>query len=221
MGSIKPHIVVNPSKGTYTLLDANLNEIATQKQIPFISYLFRSHQLNKFKQQLKTDLRNYKKICAQRHIKPDSNFLKMHTDIFFYLQICPDADYCILELVRNNFLKTNMGYTNYQSACAEYLRELAKLDDGNPLLIPFDINYATPNGTINSKHKYISNAFIPTTNNPVQQFKTFMKKPLSERDKYLESFSNYAVDPIHNYLHLSKYKSSQSIPTYQTDCFEK
>jgi hypothetical protein len=38
MGSIKPHIVINSNQSTYTLLDANLNEVAVQKQIPFINY---------------------------------------------------------------------------------------------------------------------------------------------------------------------------------------
>lgn len=211
MGSIKPHIVINSNQSTYTLLDANLNEVAVQKQIPFINYIFRGYTLGKFKRQLKIDLKKYKKTCALRHVEPDSKFLKMHEDIIFYLKICPDADYCILELLRKSFQKTNMGYSNYQTACAEYLRELAKLDEGNPSLMPFDINYATSTGTINSNHKYISNAFISFSGDPVQQFKSLMKKPLSERHKYLESFSTYRIDPIHSYLNKSKYKSSRAV----------
>lgn len=56
----------------------------------------------------------------------------MHTSIKFYLWLCPDADYNILELLRKNITKINPYYKNYQTACYEYLKELTQLKEADP-----------------------------------------------------------------------------------------
>ena len=111
----------------------------------------------------------------------------MHRDIKFYINICPDADYYILELIRKHLTNLNHNYLNYQTACAEYLRELAKLYDGDPDLIPFDINFETSDNLLWKDHKYISNTFVSLSNNPVEDFRKIKKSSPRIRNEYLIS----------------------------------
>ncbi|MBQ3408065.1 MAG: hypothetical protein IJH12_02525 [Clostridia bacterium] len=209
--SIKPHIVIDESRSKYVLLDANLTEIDVQTQMPVFSFITRKYKLKKFRLQLKKDLKKYKRKCRILKTKPDKGFLKMNKDIQFYLSICPDADYNILELLRRNITKVDTRYHNYQSACAEYLRELAKLYDGNPALLPFDINFATENNKLHSKHKYISNTFISKVGDVVENFKLICSKSKKEREQFIESHTYMPNTPYKN----SKYFAEKYVYTPQ------
>lgn len=207
--SKKPHIVINQSRSKYYILDEYLTEIDSQEQLsPFLMFT-RKHKLRKFKAQLRKDLRAYKKKCRLLKVKPDKGFLKMHKDINFYLSICPDADYNILELLRRNITRLNPKYHNYQSACAEYLRELARLHDGNPDLLPFDINFATDNNKLSSNHKYISNTFVAPFSNFLEVFKNISFKTPSKREKFIISHSYEPYKPEYN----SKYYAEKYVYT--------
>ncbi|MBR2704208.1 MAG: hypothetical protein IKE91_01930 [Clostridia bacterium] len=209
--SKKPHIVINQSKSRYYLLDANLTEIDSQKQSSLFIIFTRKHKLKKFKAQLKRDLKAYKKKCKFYGSKPDKGFLRMYKDIRFYLSICPDADYNILELLRRNISNLDSRYHNYQAACAEYLRELAKLQDGNPDLLPFDINFATDNNRISSLHKYISNSYFAPFGDFLEIFKDISHKPTDEREEFLRSHAYEPAKVVYN----SKYYAEKYVYTPQ------
>lgn len=157
---LKPfHFVIDTFSGDYTLLDSKLNIIDIAHCNPFLKLFTRKHNLRKFKKQLNQDLKNYKKSCKYNNIKPNKNFIRTNKNIKFYLWLCPDADYNILELLRRNVAKLNCSYKNYQFACEKYLHELANLQDGDPSVLPFDINIATIDGLCSNSHSYISNIF--------------------------------------------------------------
>lgn len=204
-----PHIVIDKSRSKYVLLDQYLHEVDSQSQYPMFTILTRGYKLRRFKSQLKKDLRAYKKKCKILKTKPDKGFLKMHKDINFYLNICPDADYNILELLRRNITKLNPKYHNYQSACAEYLRELARLYDGNPDLLPVDINFATANNHLSGRHKYISNSFISPGDEFIKDFSAAYIQPHSERDNFIRSYAYEPYKPVYN----SKYYAEKYVYT--------
>lgn len=207
--SLKPHIVINKSRSKYVLLDENLLEVDSQTQASLFTLFTRGHKLRKFRSQLRKDLRAYKKECKLLKTKPDKDFLKMHKDIMFYLSICPDADYNILELIRRNIVHLNPKYHNYQAACAEYLRELARLTDGNPNLMPFDINFATEDNHLSTKHKYISNSFVSFFGGFVDDFRDICKTPDDERTSFLKSYAYEPFKPVYN----SKYYAQKYVYT--------
>lgn len=207
--SKKPHIVINQSKSKYYLLDEYLTVVDSQKQSSLFLLFTRKHKLKKFKSQLKKDLRAYKKKCRLLKVKPDKGFLRMHKDILFYLSICPDADYNILELLRRNITSLNPKYHNYQAACAEYLRELARLQDGNPDLLPFDINFATDNNKIQSFHRYISNSFFAPFGDFLEVFQEISFKTASKRQQFILSHAYEPYKPVYN----SKYYAEKYVYT--------
>ncbi|MBR1540942.1 MAG: hypothetical protein IJ629_07400 [Clostridia bacterium] len=211
LGTFKPHIVIDRSGNNYTLLDKDLHEIDTIKQISAFNIFTHSRKLKSFRKQLKKDLKKYKKTCKLLGKEVDHNFLKMHKDILYYLDLCPDADYCILELIRRNITHMNIGYSNYQTACAEYLHELAKLTDGDPTLMPVTINYATINNRISSKHKYISNSFISYSNDCVSDFIDIFRQLHSRNSAYLRCHSYFEPDYTTDNLENSKYNRVKNV----------
>ena len=202
----KLHIVINKYKSQYTLLDYNLNQIDSIQTNPIINFITRPFKLKLFKFRISSEFRAYKRYCRAHHMKVNKRIKKMHKDMIFYLKLCPDADYNILELLRRNVTKINTGYANYQTACAEYLRELAKLYDGDPDCLPFDINFATTDNYISSNHKYISNTFISNSKNFIQDFTHICKKPKSEREKYLEEHRYTSFKPTAKSQYISEKK---------------
>ena len=189
-GGRKFHIVIDQSSGNYTLLDSYLNIVDSMDSNPLFSFFTQKYKLHKFKRQLKRDFKSYIKSCHKNKQVPDSKFKDMYKKTKYYLAICPDADYQILELLRNNVTKINPNYANYQTACTEYLYELAKYGDGDPDNMPFDINFCCDK--INNKHSYISYQFNPSPN-PVQTFKTLYKQ---KNNVQSECQSNIRYDAI-------------------------
>lgn len=161
------HIVIEPDSGNYTLLDNQLNIVDSMHSNPVFSFLTQHHKLKKFKKQLKNDFKLYEKYCRKNQQNPDPDFKKMFKLTKYYLKLCPDADYQILELLRNNITRINPSYANYQTACAEYLYELAQFREGDSSKLPFDINFCCDK--VYSKHAYIANRF-DSTPNPVTRF---------------------------------------------------
>lgn len=208
----KAHIIIDKF-GLYYLLDSNFNVIETVITNSLFDLFFKSYNLRKFKKQLTNDLMIYKKKCKLANIRPNHHFLKMHRDIKFYLNICPDADYHILEFIRKHITELDSNYSNYQTACAEYLRELAKLYDGNPDILPFDINYATSDNNMCKDHKYISNTFVSFSNNPVEDFISIRKFPQNIRENYLVShrLTIPEPNPVSNYTSQRKLHTSLCI----------
>lgn len=177
----KLHIIIDKKEAlntNYYLLDSNLNVVETKSVNNIKTFFLRKHNLKAFKKQIKKDKASYLANCKIKNIIPDKDFIDMHRKINFYLFLCPDADYQILELIRNNITNLNTSYSNYQSACAEYLHELACLSSGNPDAMPFDINYCLDE-PISNNHKYISQE-IGFCNNPVQAFISFQKNEYSD-----------------------------------------
>lgn len=165
----KVHIIIDPVAGNYTLLDSNLRFVDSMHSNPLFSFFTQHHNLKKFKKQLKNDFKLYKKYCKQTNKSLNPDFKEMFSLTKYYLKLCPDADYQILELLRKNITRINPSYANYQTACAEYLYELAQLRDGDPSKLPFDINFCCDK--ICSDHSYISYRFDPAPD-PVQRFRT-------------------------------------------------
>ena len=183
------HILIDPHKGNYYLFDSNFKIVDTSNYNKFFKFFLRSHNLKKFKKQLNSDFKEYKKFCKQNKIKINSEFKKLNKKIKFYLWLCPDADYNILELLRKNITKINPAYSNYQSACAEYLHELAKFSDGDSENLCFDINF-TVNDLIGNNHRFISNAIGKSTN-PVE---SYVKS--NSIDESAQFISDIHFDPI-------------------------
>lgn len=175
------HIIIDPDSGDYTLLDSNLNIIDYIHKNPIFSFITQHHKLKQFKKQLKKDFKLYKKSCKAHNKKPNRDFKSMFSSTKYYLKLCPDADYQILELLRNNITKINPNYSNYQTACAEYLYELAQLRDGDSSKMPFDINFCCDK--IDNDHVYISNRFDPAPD-PVQKFRSLYSKEHNLESKF-------------------------------------
>lgn len=175
------HIVIDPDSGNYTLLDNQLNVIDSMHSNPLFSFFTQHHKLKKFKKQLKKDFKSYKKSCRKNNKKPNPDFKKMFGLTKYYLKLCPDADYQILELLRNNITRIHPSYANYQTACAEYLYELTQFRDGDPSKLPFDINFCCDK--ISSYHSYISYRFDPAPD-PVQRFKTLYSKKYNLQSEF-------------------------------------
>ena len=173
----KFHIIIDTYTGNYTLLDQNMNVVDTLHKNYIWHILIGKHLLKKFKKILKKDFRLYKKECRHKKIHIDKNLKSINKYIKYYLSLCPDADYYILELLRRNTTKVNPSYGNYQTACAQYLHELA-VDIPHPERMPFDLFYIC-NDLIYSNHRAIATP-LARSNNPIENFKK----------KYLQSFNN-------------------------------
>lgn len=187
----RSHIVIDPDSGNYTLLDSKLNIVDTMHTESLFSFFTQGPKLRKFNKQLKSDFKKYKKMC-NKNMPIDPNFKKMYKLTKYYLKLCPDADYQILELIRNNITKINPTYANYQTACAEYLYELAQLRDGDPDKMPFDINFCCDK--INSNHSYISYRFDYAPD-PVLRFKTIYSQ-IHNTESDFQSSIKYNAQPV-------------------------
>lgn len=177
------HIVVEPNTGMYALLDSKLQTVDIvyrNFESPTLNFIFRRFELHKFKKLLKSDLKSYKKDCKKNYDYVSYDFFNMYKKMFYYLKLCPDADYQILKLLRRNVTFLNSNYSNYQTACAEYLRELAKFENGDACNLPFDINFATDNIGYNN-HKYISNVF-GKSDDPIKSFSDMCRDTNSKYD---------------------------------------
>lgn len=190
--SDKPHIVINKYRTYYALLDCNFNIIDSISVNPISSFVLRFSRKFKFKRTLHADLKQYKKACKVRYVKPrkkiirpNKKIIKMHKEMSDNLKLCPDADFYILQLLRRNITNLSLDFNNYQTACALYLQELSKLNDGDPDQLPFDINFATSDNRLCIDHKYISNTFISNSKDAVNDFIKAYQKPISQRDKFL------------------------------------
>lgn len=201
--NLKSHIVID-SHGTYTLLDANLNTIDTMQSNPIFNFFTRKFKLGKFKKQLRKDKRAYKKNCKLQGCAPDKNFLEMYRKTKFYLSICPDADYQILELLRNNMQQINPNYCNYQTACAEYLYELSQYFDGDPDNMPFDINFCCDQ--IENDHAYIAYQFDPSPN-PVQAFKALYRQKNNVQSDFQSNIRYDAKVPNTKFTNVRKVRT--------------
>ena len=197
---LRAHIIINPITGEYYLLDKNLTLTDYICSNPIKDFLKKIFNLNlkQFKKQLKSDFALYKHNCKKYKQPINPYFTDMYRKMKYYLMICPDADYNILELIRKNISKINPYYENYQTACAEYLHELANLDKGNPI----DINYATDD-EVCSNHKYISNYF-GKSKDPVNSFrKTYLK---NRNDEFLN-----AIRTENTYVPKTKFEKSRIV----------
>lgn len=201
---LRAHIIINPMTGEYYLLDKSLTLTDYICSNPIKDFLKKIFNLNlkQFKKQLKSDYALYKHNCKKYKQPINPYFTDMYRKMKYYLMICPDADYNILELIRKNISKINPYYENYQTACAEYLHELANLDKGNPINMPFDINYATDD-EVCSNHKYISNYF-GKSKDPVNAFrKTYLQNRNTE-------FLN-AIRTENTYVPKTKFEKSRIV----------
>ena len=195
------HFVIDTLTGDYALLDSNYNIVATAHCNPVISFFKRRINRHKFKKQLKKDLKIYKSTCKYNNKKTNSNFIKMNRAMKFYLWLCPDADYNILELLRKNITKIDSRYPNYQTACHEYLKELAQLNNGDASNLGFDINLATVDGSTSSNHSYISNILIRSKSTVSDYIKSH--KPYGSSSQTRSTYSS-------NYDYNKNYRNSRS-----------
>ena len=131
---------------------------------PIRYHFINRYKLHKFKKELKRDYKDYKKDCKRKKIPLDDDLKKSYKAIKFYIWFCPDANFNILELLKNNITKTDSKYKNYQSACYDYLHELASLKYGDPEKMGFDIVLATLDGLSGSNHRYISDIIVRSNN---------------------------------------------------------
>lgn len=203
-GGRKFHIVIDQNSGNYTLLDSYLNIVDSIDSNPLFSFFTQKYKLHKFKKQLRRDFKSYIKSCHTNNQVPDSNFKDMYKKTKFYLSICPDADYQILELLRNNVTKMNPNYANYQTACAEYLYELAQYRDGDPDNMPFDINFCCDK--IDNKHSYIAYQFSPSPD-PVQTFKTLYKQRNNVQSEFQSNIRYDAKVPNTKFSNVRKVRT--------------
>lgn len=166
----KCHIVID-HKGNYYLLDCYL-DIVDEKHInPLIKKITKKRDLKNFKNQVKIDFKRYQNMCKSKNIDIDSNIKTIFHKLNFFLFICPDADYQILSLIRENITKINSSYKNYFTACLEYLEALVFPEDKN--MMPIDINYSCKSyfdDLVMGNHEKIANVF-EKSNNPVERYK--------------------------------------------------
>ena len=161
---LKPHLIIDTYSGEYTLLNSNYNVVAKTYCNPILYHFINRYRLHKFKKELKRDYKDYKKDCKRKKIPLDDDLKKSYKAIKFYIWFCPDANFNILELLKNNITKTDSKYKNYQSACYDYLHELASLKYGDPEKMGFDIVLATLDGLSGSNHRYISDIIVRSNN---------------------------------------------------------
>lgn len=203
----KFHIVINKSKTLYTLLDQHLQIVDTISVNPIFNFFGKFYKIKKFKSRINSDFKTYRKRFGTTNIEDYKKLKKLHKDILFYLDLCPDVDCNILELLRRNVTKVDYNYSNYHTSCAEYLHELAKLFDGNPDVLPFDINFATSDNILTSNHKYISNSFLSSSDNAVNDYISIYQNSQSQREQFLEEHRWTDYNPSYT----SKYTSQRSI----------
>lgn len=189
----KSHIIID-THGNYFLLDSKLQIIDTIYTNPILNIITKKHNLRTFRKQLNSDFKKYKKHCKKSNITMDSDFVNMHKAMKYYLKLCPDADYNILDLIRLNFYKMDSSYENYQSMCAEYLHELAKTTYGNLDNMPFGIYFSTDDYVTNN-HKYISYQFDGKSN-PVETFRNIY---------YQKNGNPYSLEDYRCYDAIGKY----------------
>lgn len=175
----KSHIIID-RRGNYFLLDSKLQVIDSVYTNPILNFITRKHNLRTFKKQLNFDFKKYKKYCQKANISVDPDFTYMHKRMKYYLDLCPDADYNILELIRLNVHNMDSSYRNYQSMCAEYLHELAKKTHGNLDNMPFGIYFSTDD-YVTSDHQYIAYQFDGKTN-PVETFRNIYYSEFGKPD---------------------------------------
>lgn len=148
--------------------------------------------MRKFKRELNSDFKKYEKNCRFNCKKCDPNIKKMIRSMKFYLWLCPDADYNILELLRKNITKIDPHYNYYQTACYEYLRELAHFNNSDPDNLGFDITLATIDGISSSHHRYFCNV-IKRSNSTVTDYirkHTHTSKPQYTYNNSQSQYSN-------------------------------
>lgn len=205
----KPHLIIDTYSGEYTLLNSNYNVVAKTYCNPRLYHFINRYKLHKFKKELKRDYRNYKKDCKRKKFPIDKDLKRLYKAIKFYIWLCPDANFNILELLKNNITKTESRYKNYPSACHDYLHELANLKYGDPKKMGFDIILATLDGSSESTHRYISNTIVRSNNttndyikahqvspSPRQQINNSYTMPRYEsRQNSKESFETKSVSP--------------------------
>lgn len=205
----KPHLIIDAYSGEYTLLNSNYNVVAKTYCNPRLYHFINRYKLHKFKKELKRDYRNYKKDCKRKKFPIDKDLKRLYKAIKFYIWLCPDANFNILELLKNNITKTESRYKNYPSACHDYLHELANLKYGDPKKMGFDIILATLDGSSESTHRYISNTIVRSNNttndyikahqvspSPRQQINDSYTMPRYEsRQNSKESFETKSVSP--------------------------
>ena len=180
----KPHIVIDPFDGKYMLLDDNYEMVGYPiYSNPILNFFTKKFKMLKFRGKLNADLKAYKTYCANNHRGKNYQFLKINKLIKRYLWLCPDADYNILELLRNNYIKANPDYCNYQLACAEYLYELCHFTSSNKHRIPFDINYACTKDSllVNPNHRALA-YFFGKTNTPIETYKQIKEREENEEN---------------------------------------
>lgn len=211
----RSHFVIDTLTGDYTLLDSNYNIVDTAHCNPIISFFKRRINRYKFKKQLKLDLKIYKNNCKYNNKKPNSNFVNMNRSIKFYLWLCPDADYNILELLRKNITKIDSNYPNYQTACHDYLKELAQLKYGDPSNLGFDINLATIDGATSSNHSYISNILI-RSKSTVSDYIMAHKVHTTSKQTGTHYSSNYRAPKTRNYNFDQNYNPHPSYKNYES-----
>lgn len=175
----KSHIIID-GRGNYFLLDSKLQVLDSVYTNPVINFITKKHNLRTFKQQLNSDFKKYKRHCKKANIPIDTDFAYMHKRMKYYLDLCPDADYNILELIRQNAHNMDSSYINYQSMCAEYLHELAKKTYGNLDNMPFGIYFSTSD-YVTSDHKYIAYQF-DGQKNPVETFRNIYYSEFGKPD---------------------------------------
>lgn len=222
------HIVIDPYDGTYTLLDRNLETVDTiyrKCNIPIIRYFYKKFELISFIRELKSDYEKFKQNYKQ--LKSKNNFILPSTQekykslkeayhkIIEFLFLCPDADYQILKLIKDNITNINPFYKNYIAACAEYLDELAS-NDPDKCNLPFDLNYACEghfDDLVLGNHIKLANTF-PHSYNPVEKYISIVSNKESCMD---------FIDRNNIYLNneYTDYTTAKSISLDSFDSYDK
>ena len=112
---LKPHLIIDTYSGEYTLLNSNYNVVAKTYCNPILYHFINRYKLHKFKKELKRDYKDYKKDCKRKKIPLDDDLKKSYKAIKFYIWFCPDANFNILELLKNNITKTP-SFVHYTSS---------------------------------------------------------------------------------------------------------
>lgn len=163
----KAHIIVD-HRGNYYMLDKNLRVVAQEHSLPISNFLKRKFNLIKFRITMSRDLRMYKKTYKRR---TNPEVIRAYKDLKLFLKLCPDADYQILKLLKDNITIIDTKCPHYFVACAEYLDELSS-DYPDINNIPFNLNYLCEglfDDLTTGYHRCISN-ILPKSDNPVQEY---------------------------------------------------
>lgn len=190
----KPHILID-HKGNYYFIDCNLKLVDRISAHPILSFFARKFNYLSFRSQIRSDFSNYKRKSPRlinRNIKEAYKKLK------FYLELCPDADFQILQLLRNNIQKVNPSCPHYLIACAQYLHELACTFPDKDA-VPFNLTYMCQGNfddLVVGYHRDFANV-LPKSDNALSDYTAHLSKEIYEENKKRDFTASIAYTPQH------------------------